>query len=578
MGLVSRSKIFVLPNVILTMLVFVLSASAQIQVPVMDVAPDTPPADTNKIVLYFFWGEGCPHCAKAKPFLETLRQRYPALEVRSYEVWHNADNMALFAKVAKAYNITASGVPTIFIGDEVVVGYESDATTGKRIEMLVKQCMVFGCVDPGVKAGIVEPTPAPTVRPTVPPQKKQLILDVNVPATLASVEETKALFRRLGLGFDYSEQELVSIAQYIKIYRNLKVYSYEDNNAMRFESVITIVVENNARYPLKNIRLLERVPDDVALQSDIELVLPEYYSATFLATGQGLIAFSLNRLDVGKQVLFSYVVKKRLSQAELSKLPSPAVLAEPAELIQLPFLGTVNPREMSLLTLTLLLGLLDGFNACAMFVLLVLLGILLKLQSRKRMAIVAGTFVFFSGLMYFLFMTVWLHFFEFIGTIGWAFWVIGLIAIVLGVINIKDFFFFGKGPSLVIPESKKPGLYRRMRQIVYAERFWLMLGAAIVLAVTVNFVEFMCTFGFPMVYTKILAEQALPIYVKYLYLVLYQIMYMLDDTIMVIIAVVTLSTKKVGERYGRAIKLITGVLMLGLGIIMLFKPELLMFA
>ncbi|MCX6798499.1 MAG: hypothetical protein NTW59_00155 [Candidatus Diapherotrites archaeon] len=256
--------------------------------------------------------------------------------------------------------------------------------------------------------------------------------------------------------------------------------------------------------------------------------------------------------------------------------------AEPAignsgETIELPFLGKIDPKTVSLPLLTVVIGLIDGFNACAMFVLLVLLGILIRIGSRKRMALVAGAFVFFSGLVYFLFMTVWLNLFEFIGSVGTVFTIVGIIAVVVGAINIKDFFFFKKGPSLSIPEKAKPKLFDRMRALVQHESLHIMLAAAIVLAITVNFVEFLCTFGLPMVYTKILAEQEIPALMKYAYLALYQVFYMLDDTIMVTIAVITLSSKKMTERYGRLLKLICGAIMLVLGLVLLFNPGILVF-
>ena len=245
--------------------------------------------------------------------------------------------------------------------------------------------------------------------------------------------------------------------------------------------------------------------------------------------------------------------------------------------INIPFLGSIDPKTVSLPLLTAVVGLLDGFNACAMFVLLVLLGILIRMGSRKRMALVAGTFVFVSGFVYFLFMSAWLNLFEYIGSVAIAFTIVGIIAVVVGIVNIKDFFFFKKGPSLSIPERFKPGIFGKMREIVEHESVLIMLGAAVVLAISVNFVEFLCTFGLPMVYTKVLAEQQLPPLAKYGYLALYQVFYMLDDGIMVAVAVITLSSRKMTERYGRALKLICGLMMLVLGIVLILNPGLMAF-
>ena len=135
----------------------------------------------------------------------------------------------------------------------------------------------------------------------------------------------------------------------------------------------------------------------------------------------------------------------------------------------------------------------------------------------------------------------------------------------------------GKGPSLKIPEKAKPGIYERIRSLAQAESLILMIVAVIALAVMVNFVEFLCTFGIPMVYTKVLAEQQIPMALKYLYLGLYQVFYMLDDAIMVTVAVITLSNKRVTEHYGKLLKLVAGIIMLILGLILVINPKFLMF-
>jgi len=250
---------------------------------------------------------------------------------------------------------------------------------------------------------------------------------------------------------------------------------------------------------------------------------------------------------------------------------------EDETIVNLPFIGKLDASKVSLPFLTMVLGLADGFNACAMFVLLILIGILLRTKSRKRMALIAGIFIFISGLIYLLFMTVWLNAFILLGNMSLIFIFVGLTALIIGLINVKEFFFFGKGPSLSIPEKAKHGIFEKVRKIVNAERLYIMIGAVILLAISVNFVEFLCTFGFPMVFTSVLANSPIPAVMKYFYLILYQVFYMLDDAIIVIIAVITLSNKRLTEKYGRLLKLIAGLMMLILGLILLIKPELLTF-
>jgi uncharacterized membrane protein HdeD (DUF308 family) len=137
---------------------------------------------------------------------------------------------------------------------------------------------------------------------------------------------------------------------------------------------------------------------------------------------------------------------------------------------------------------------------------------------------------------------------------------------------VKDFFAFHRGLTLGIPESAKPGLYRRMRAVVQAESLPIALISAAVLAVLVNFVELLCTAGLPALYTEVLASQHLPPWKRYAYLVLYDAFYMLDDMIMVGIAVVTLGHHKLQERGGRWLKLLSGAVMLLLALVLLFRP------
>ncbi len=96
-------------------------------------------AHAGGATLKFFYGQGCPHCTEAKPFVESLKTKYPELTVELYEVWYNAENKLKFSAAAKAINADVRGVPAFFIGDDHVVGYGSDETTGKQLEELVKK-------------------------------------------------------------------------------------------------------------------------------------------------------------------------------------------------------------------------------------------------------------------------------------------------------------------------------------------------------------------------------------------------------------------------------------------------------
>jgi hypothetical protein len=241
--------------------------------------------------------------------------------------------------------------------------------------------------------------------------------------------------------------------------------------------------------------------------------------------------------------------------------------------ITVPILGELSVRELGLPAFTFLVGLVDGFNPCAMWVLVFLLSVLVNIKDRAKILLIAGTFVLISGLAYYTFMAAWLNLYLLIGVARWIQITLGVMAILIGAINLKDFFAFKKGISLSIPESSKPGIYARVRKIVATEYLTVALMGAVVLAVVVNVVELLCTAGLPALYTQILAMHELPAWQNYAYLGLYIAAYMLDDTILLTIVIVTLSHRKLQEREGRWLKMLSGVVILVLGVVMIFKPE-----
>jgi len=238
--------------------------------------------------------------------------------------------------------------------------------------------------------------------------------------------------------------------------------------------------------------------------------------------------------------------------------------------------GTLTVSNLGLPLFTLTLGLLDGFNPCAMWVLLFLLSLLVHLHNRKRMALIAGTFVLISGAVYYAFMAAWLNLFLLVGFSTILRWILGSAALAIAAVNISDFIRPGKGFSLSIPDSLKPDLYARMRSILGANSLLPSLAGVATLAVLVNFIELLCTAGIPAVYTAVLTQQGLSPASYYAYLGLYIIGYVADDSLMVTVAVIALSSRKLTENTGRWLKLLSGIVMLLLGAVMILRPDWLM--
>lgn len=247
------------------------------------------------------------------------------------------------------------------------------------------------------------------------------------------------------------------------------------------------------------------------------------------------------------------------------------------DVIALPVFGQVRVRALGLPVFSLVLGLVDGFNPCAMWVLLFLLSLLVNLRSRRRMAIVGGTFVVVSGVAYYAFMSAWLGMFLVMGVSRWLQAGLGIVAITVGSIHVKDCLRPHRGPSLSIPERAKPRIYARVRRIVYAENLTGALAATVALAVVVNLIELLCTAGLPALFTQILAAHGLSWWEHQAYMTLYIVAYMFDDAVMLTLAVVTLSRRKVQERAGRALKLVSGAVMIVLGALLIARPEWLSF-
>ena len=269
------------------------------------------------------------------------------------------------------------------------------------------------------------------------------------------------------------------------------------------------------------------------------------------------------------------MLRERLDacRASLASGAAPVQAQAVATGIDLPFLGRVDPASLSLPALTAVLAARDAFNPCAFFVLLFLLSMMAHQKSRSRMLLIGGVFVLISGLMYFAFMAAWLNVFQVFGHLAWVTLAAGLLAVLVGAVNVKDFFWFQKGLTLSIPESKKPDIFRRTRAIVGADRMPAMLAATVVLAIAANFYELLCTAGFPMVFTRLLTLADLGTAGRYGYLAAYNLIYVLPLAAIVAVFAGTLGARKLTEREGRLLKLMSGLMMLGLGLLLLLAPE-----
>jgi hypothetical protein len=203
------------------------------------------------------------------------------------------------------------------------------------------------------------------------------------------------------------------------------------------------------------------------------------------------------------------------------------------------------------------------------------MSILLHTKDRKKMIIIGSIFIFFSGFIYFLLMAAIIEVLDVIGQQIIITMLAGSVALIFGFINIKDFFFFKKGPSASIPDSQKPKLYKQMRNLVKITSIPSLIVATVILAISVNTVELACSFSYPFIYGSILTSTyALSGFEQYLYIFLYNLIYVIPLIIIVLIMVLTLGRWKLSELQGRLLKLFPGIMIFSLGEVLILNPGL----
>lgn len=356
-------------------------------------ATNQEPSD-DTVVLTLFWGDGCPHCADEKAWLEEAEDEYPDLEVQQYEVWYDEDNRALLIETAEEMGFEPSGVPVTIVGDRHWIGW-SDA-----------------------------------VRDEI-----EAILKLEAPAT-----------------------------------------------------------------------------------------------------GPGSTSGKTSSVEV-------------------------------------PLFGDVAVSSDSLVFSTLVIGFVDGVNPCSLWVISVLLAIVVRSGSRKRVFAIGLTFLSVTAAMYAFYMVGIYSAMGVIGHLGLIQVVVAIVAGVFGVVSIKDYFAFKKGISFTIKDSSKPGIYKRMRAAAQSEALLPALAATVVLAVGVSLLETPCTAGFPVLWTGLLQANDVGTAEAAGLFGLYMLPFLLDELLVFGIAVATLRATKMQEKHGRVLKLVAGTMMLALAITVLVSPE-----
>ena len=244
--------------------------------------------------------------------------------------------------------------------------------------------------------------------------------------------------------------------------------------------------------------------------------------------------------------------------------------------VEIPFLGKTDLSRLSLPFLAIVLGLIDGFNPCAMWVLVYLISLVMGMSNRTKMVwLIVGTFVAASGILYFLFMTAWLNAFLLLGYVRAINIAVGLIALGWGVLSVKEY-METKGALVCdkVDVHDRKHIISTAKELISAPFTWATVAGIILLAFTVNSLEFVCSSAIPAAFTQVLALSNLSSIEHYLYIALYDFFFMLDDLIVFGLAAFTFSGVA-GEKYAKYCKIIGGVILLALGMMLLFAPRML---
>lgn len=246
--------------------------------------------------------------------------------------------------------------------------------------------------------------------------------------------------------------------------------------------------------------------------------------------------------------------------------------------VNVPLIGSVDTKNLTLPVIAILIGLVDGFNPCAMWVLLFLISMLIGLNDKRRMFILGTTFLVSSALIYLIFMLAWLNLASLLLSVNYVRLIIGLIALGGALINIISYFKHRSDNGCnVVSDKKRSKIFARIKKFTGNKSLGLAILGIIALSFSVNIVELACSAGLPVMFIEILSMNNLTIIEEVIYIVLYMLCFLLDDLVIFVIAIKTMEVTGISSKYGKLSKLIGGILLLLIGILLIFKPEWLMF-
>lgn len=260
-----------------------------------------------------------------------------------------------------------------------------------------------------------------------------------------------------------------------------------------------------------------------------------------------------------------------------NKIKEYAELKSNPNQVSIPILGKVNMKEVSIPIVAIVLGFIDGFNPCAMWILLFLINMFLGQKDKKKSWILGFTFLIISGLIYFLSM-LGMNIVLSVVAINWLKIAIAIFILIAGILNLKKYLRTRKEEAgcEIVDDKKRRKLVTKVKKIMNTKSFLLSLIGVSILAASVNLIELACSLGFPMIFTEILTINHVEGFIRIIYLLIYIFFYMIDDIAVFTISMITLEATGITNKYNKLCTLVSAIIMIIMGLLLIFKPDWLM--
>lgn len=369
----------------------------------------------------------------------------------------------------------------------------------------------------------------------------------------------------------HCKEEIKLLNELDEYYDNINIYKYEisdDNNSTLLSNIGTLLDVK-----------ITGVPFTIIGNKYYVGYSSENSKNTFISTIKYFSTYSYT------DVVGTYIKENNFPNSEEISLPTEGITPDISleeynknyanYTFNLPLIGQVDTSKLTLPLTTIVIGLVDGFNPCAMWILLFLITMLVGLNDRKKMFILGFSFILTSGVVYFLIMLLWLDLSKLLINVSYIRIIIGLTGIIIGSINLLKGLKKEKGCT-VVEDKKRNKIITKIRTFTKEQNMFLCILGVVTLGVSVNVIELACSLGLPLIYTEILSLANITKLESIIYLIIYIFFFLIDDIIVFIIAMFTLKVTGLSNKYSKLSKILGGVILILLGILLIFFPGIVM--